>query len=196
MTDFGAGFETPMPPPPPRPIEYEDIDDSGWWLSVLVGVALVVLGLWLLTNLYESTTVLAILVGVSLIIGGVAEIMALGGRDGLGFAAWFGGGLVIALGLAVLAWPDITLWALAVLAGCGLVLAGLMRVTWALEGHRARDDWPLQLALGGLFVVLGLCVLAWPDATLQVLGFVLGVKAIVSGLFAIGTGWQVHRLAT
>lgn len=195
MTDSGA-YETPMPPPPPRPVEYEDADDSGWWLSMLIGVALVVLGLWLLTNLYESTTVLAILVGVSLIVGGLTEIMALGGRDQLGLAAWLGGGLVVALGIVVLAWPDITLWALAVLAGCGLVLAGLMRVTWALEGHRVRADWTVQLGIGALFVVLGLCVLAWPDATLQVLGFILGLKAVVSGVITIGTAWQVHRMAT
>ncbi|MGH9209138.1 MAG: HdeD family acid-resistance protein [Acidimicrobiales bacterium] len=196
MTDFGAEFETAMPPPPPRPIELEDVDDTGWWMSVLLGVALVAVGIWLLTNLYESVTVLAVLVGVSLIVGGVAEIVAMGGHNQLGLAGWLGGGLVIALGVAVLAWPDITLWTVAVIAGCGLMLAGLLRVTLALEGHRVRSDWPFQLALGGLFVVLGAAVVAWPEATLQVLGFLLGVKAVVSGLFAIGTGWQVHQLAS
>jgi uncharacterized membrane protein HdeD (DUF308 family) len=195
VSDLGAESEAPIPPPP-RPIEYRDVDDSGWWLSILIGIGLVVVGAWLLTNLYESVVVLAVLVGVSLIIGGVAEIVAMGGREGLGWVAWLGGGLVIVAGIAVLAWPDITLWALAVIAGCGLVVAGLVRITAALEGHRVRSDWPVQLALGVVGVVLGAVVLAWPEATLQVLGFLLGFKAVVTGLIAIGTGWQVHRLAT
>jgi uncharacterized membrane protein HdeD (DUF308 family) len=43
--------------------------------------------------------------------------------------------------------------------------------------------------------VLGIAVLVWPDATLVVLAFLLGIKFIVTGVIAIGVGWQMHRLA-
>jgi uncharacterized membrane protein HdeD (DUF308 family) len=198
MTDFGAemGFDSSVPPPPPRPIEYTDVDPSGWWLSLLLGVALVALGVWLLTNLFESVVVLAILVGASLIVGGVTEIVALGGRDGVGWPAWVGGGLVAALGVVVLAWPDITLQALAILAGAAVFVAGALRVVTALV-HRQDPGWPVLIALGGLGIALGLLIMAWPDATLVVLAVVLGLRAIASGLVAIGVGfqmWQIHRI--
>jgi len=195
VSDFSAEFEAPIPPPP-RPVEYRDVDDSGWRLSVLVGIALVVIGVWLMTNVYKSVIVLALLVGISLIIGGIAEIAAMGGREGVGWLAWLGGGLVIVAGIVVLAWPDITLWVLAVFAGAGLAIAGLVRIVSALEGHRTRDDWLFQLILGAISLVLGAVVLAWPEATLAVLGFLLGFRAVVTGLIAIGTGWQVHRIAS
>jgi uncharacterized membrane protein HdeD (DUF308 family) len=182
-------------PPPPRPIEYQDVDTAGWWLSILAGLALVAVGIWLLTNPFRSVVVLAVLVGVSLIVGGVAEVVALGGRDDLGWLAWIAGALVAAAGIAVLVWPDITLWALAALAGAGLVAAGLLRAATAFtrQGHA---DWPVQLALAGVTVAVGAVVLAWPDATIVVLAVLLGLRAIGTGLVAIGLGWQSHRLTT
>jgi uncharacterized membrane protein HdeD (DUF308 family) len=182
VSDFDAGFGSAVPPPP-RPVEYAEADASGWWLSVLGGLALVVLGVWMLTNVFESVVVLAWLVGISLIVAGVVEVMALHGERDIGWAVWLSGGLLVAAGIAVLVWPDITLWALAVMAGVGLVL------------DRDRADMPLQLGLGGLTIALGVVVLAWPDATLVVLAVLLGVRAIGSGLVAIGVGWQLRRFA-
>jgi uncharacterized membrane protein HdeD (DUF308 family) len=190
MADVGSAI-----PPPPRPVEYRDVDDQGWFLSLLVGVVLIAVGVWLLTNLFESVAVLALLVGVSLLVGGLVEVAALGGPGGVGWPAWLAGGLLVAAGVAVMVWPDITLWALAVIAGAGLILAGVLRVILALA-QRDQPDWPVHLAIGAAGIALGAVVVAWPDATLVVLGVILGVRAVATGLVAIGTAWQIHRLAT
>jgi uncharacterized membrane protein HdeD (DUF308 family) len=181
-------------PPPPRPIEYRDVDASGWWASLLIGVVLVGLGVWMLTNLFESVVVLAWIAGVSLIVGGIVEVAALGGRQALGWLAWLGALLLIGAGVVVLVWPDITLWVLALLAGATLMVAGLFRIVMALYN---RDDpgWTLDLGIGGFGVALGAVIMAWPDATLVVLAVSLGIRAIATGLIAIGAGWQMHRLA-
>jgi uncharacterized membrane protein HdeD (DUF308 family) len=189
-----AGLETPMPPPPPRPIEYRDVDPRGWWVGVLAGAALVVLGVWLLTSPFRSVVILAALIGVSLIVSGIVEALARGGPQDLGWPAWIAGALFVATGIAVLVWPDITLWAVAGLAGVGLILAGLLGVAIALS-RRERPGWPGELASAALGVLLGVVVLAWPDATLLVLAVLLGVRAVITGLIAIATGWQTHRLA-
>jgi uncharacterized membrane protein HdeD (DUF308 family) len=189
-------------PPPPRPIELADLDDRGWLLSVVLGVALVVIGVWLLANLYESVTVLAVLVGISLIVAGLAEAVALGGSaetGGLGVLAWVAGGLLVLTGLLLVAWPDATLWAVAVLAGAGLVVAGAVHAVRALADRGGEADRPerlLELGIGVLGVVVGAIVLAWPDATLLVLAVVLGLRAVATGLVAIGAGWRLHRLTT
>jgi len=194
VTDFDAGFRTPDPPPPPRPIEFTEADTGGWWLSIIGGIALVLLGVWLLTNLYDSVTVLAWLVGVSLIVAGIIEVLALHGERGIGAAVWLSGGLLVAAGIVVLVWPDITLWALAVLAGIGLILAGVLRVVVALT-ERDQPDFVVNLAIGAFGIVLGALVLAWPEATLVVLAVLLGIRFVVSGVVAIGMGWQLHRMA-
>ena len=89
---------------------------------------------------------------------------------------------------------DATLWAIAVVAGIGLILAGVLRIVVALA-DRDHADMPWQLGLGGLTVALGAIVLAWPDQTLVVLAVLLGIRAIGSGLVAIGVGWQMRRFA-
>lgn len=192
MTDYDAGFDAV--PPPPRPIEYADRDARGWWISVLGGLALIVLGVWLLTNLFESVTVLAWLIGISLIVAGIVEVLALHAVREVAVAAWISGGLLVAGGIAVLVWPDATLWALAVVAGLVLLLAGILRVVVALA-DRDSGDMPLQLGLGGLTAALGILVLVWPGQTLVVLAILLGLRAIGSGLVAIGVGLQMRRLA-
>jgi uncharacterized membrane protein HdeD (DUF308 family) len=188
MSDIGASY----PPPPPRPIEYQGVDSRGWWVSVLAGIALVVLGVWLLTNLYESVFVLALLVGVSLIVGGFLEA-AVADDAGLGWVGWLAGALTVAAGVAVLVWPDITLWALAVVAGASLLVSGVLHMAWAMA-RRQRDDWQEHVAIGALTAVVGALVVAWPDATLLVLGLILGVRAVVTGLVAIATGWRLRSL--
>lgn len=180
--------------PPPRPIEYRDVDASGWWASLAVGVLLVGLGVWMLTNLFDSVIVLAWIAGVSLIVGGIVEVTALGGRQALGWVAWLDAALLVGAGVVVLVWPDITLWALAILAGAALMAAGLFRMVIALY-NRDDPDWALDLGIGGFGVALGAVVLAWPDATLVVLALSLGIRAIVTGLVAIGAGWHLHHLA-
>ena len=190
-----ATHPTTHVPPPPRPIEYRDVDPTGWWLSVLAGLALVAVGIWLLANPFRSVVVLAVLVGVSLIVGGVTEAVARGGPRDLGWPAWIAGGLLVAAGIVVLAWPDITLWALAALTGAGLVAAGLIRAATAVA-RRDDADWPVRLALAGLTVAVGAIVLAWPGATVVVLAVLLGLRAVATGLVAIGVGWQAHRLTT
>jgi uncharacterized membrane protein HdeD (DUF308 family) len=195
VTDFDAGLGSPTPPPPPRPVEYGDLDTTGWWLSIVGGALLLVLGIWMVTNLYDSPVVLAWLVGASLILSGVVEVMALHGERGIGWAVWISGALLVAAGVAVIVWHAITLWAIAVLAGVGLVFAGVMRLVTAFM-NRDEPDFVLNLGLGALGVVVGVMVLAWPEATLMVLALILGIRFIVTGVVAIGMGWQLHRLAS
>lgn len=194
MTDHDGQAASAIPPPP-RPIELAGAESGGWWLAMVGGIALAVLGVWMLANPFESVVVLAWLVGISLIVAGVVEIMALHDERGIGLAAWLSGGLLVVAGGAVLVWPDITLWALAALTGAGLVLTGAARILVALTS-RDRAGRPVQLALGGLSVAVGAVVLAWPDATLVVLAVLLGLRAVATGLLGVGMGWQLRNVAT
>lgn len=180
-------------PPPPRPIEYRDVDSRGWWALLLGGVLLVGLGVWILTNLYESVVVLAWLAGISLIVGGLVELLSSAARRTLG-AAWLLGGASVLAGIVLLAWPDVTLWVVAVVAGLGLLVVGAVRLLVALA-DRDRPDLALDLGLAAFALATGAVVLVWPGATLVVLAVVLGIRAIGVGFVAIGLGWQAHRLA-
>jgi uncharacterized membrane protein HdeD (DUF308 family) len=187
--------------PPPGPVSYgpgvlDDLADDGsgrrWWLAVLVGLFMIGLGLWMLANLIESVLVLALVIGVSLITGGILDAFVLGSRSRPRWAGWIEGFLLVGTGMIVLAWPDITLYVLAVTGGLALGLGGLIHLGIAVA-HRNEPGGSFELGLGVLFLVLGGMVLAWPEATLVVLAVLFGVRAIVVGALAVGAGWQMRR---
>jgi len=180
-------------PPPPQPAEYEGVDRSTGTVLVAVGVALVILGLVLLANPFAAIWILGVLIGVSLIIGGLAEMASSRGTPGPHWPSLVIGGLVIVAGVAAAVWPDATVWVLAVVAGLGLAISGAVALIGALVG--GEDGRGLRLVLGGVSLVIGLAVLAWPDATLLVLAILIGLRTLINGLVSIGIGINIRRHA-
>jgi uncharacterized membrane protein HdeD (DUF308 family) len=163
-----------------------------WWLAVLLGLLMLGLGVWMLANLVESVVVIALIIGASLIAGGLIDAFVLGSPARPRWAGWLEGLLLVLAGIVVLSWPDITLWVLAVTGGLALALGGVLHLVLAFV-HRHDDGASVDLALGLLGLVLGAIVLAWPEATVLVLALLFGIRAILVGLLAIGAGWQMRR---
>ena len=180
-------------PPPPQPAEFEGVDRSTGTVLVVVGVALVILGVVLLANPFAAIWILGVLIGVSLIIGGLAEMASSRGAPGARWPSLVIGGLVIVAGIAAAVWPDATVWALAVVAGLGLAISGAVTLISALVG--GSDGRGLRLVLGAVSLVIGLAVLAWPDATLLVLAVLIGLRTLINGLVSIGIGINIRRHA-
>ena len=44
-------------------------------------------------------------------------------------------------------------------------------------------------------LVIGLAVLAWPDATVLVLALLIGFRTLVNGVVSIGIGLNIRRYA-
>ena len=183
-------------PPTPRPAPAsEGLVALGagtglrWWAVAVLGAVVAGLGVWMLLNLTESVLVLAIVVGLSLMSGG---FLVLAIDDGSGrWQPWVEALLLVAAGGVVLTWPDITLRVLALVAGLGLVLSGGVHVIAAVT-NRHTPGWVRELALGTVGVVVGGVVLAWPGPTLLVLTVLFGIRAVVTGVGAVGLAWQLR----
>ena len=74
----------------------------------------------------------------------------------------------------------------------GVVLAVTGAFTPRDDG-RARSA-PGLLVVGALSLVIGLIVVAWPDATLLVLAILIGLRTLVTGFLCIGIGWNLRRM--
>ena len=160
-----------------------------WWVFLTIGALSVVVGLLLLFDLAAAVATLALLVALGLVATGLSELVAAGRyRSVLGFVA---GGILVAGGLAAVVWPHITLWALAVVAGLGLIVSGAARIVGALSLRVEGWDW--LLAGGVVSVVVGVLALVWPDVTILALGILLGLRMIVFGVAEIMFGLALHR---
>ncbi|HEX5365305.1 MAG TPA: DUF308 domain-containing protein [Acidimicrobiales bacterium] len=163
---------------------------STWWAFVALGVVAAVLGLLLVLDLFTAVATLAVLVALGLLVTGIGELLSLGRyRPVLNAVA--GVALVVG-GVLALVWPDITLWALALVVGVDLVVVGVIRIVGALELR--GQDWGWLLAGGVLSVVVGLVALVWPEATILVLGVLLGVRVLLFGIEELAFGLALRSL--
>jgi uncharacterized membrane protein HdeD (DUF308 family) len=164
---------------------------SKWWLFLALGAATVVLGLILMLDLFAAARTLALLVALGLVLTGVGELITAGRYESrLGIVA---GAALIVGGVLAAVWPDITLWVLAVLTGIDFVVSGIARIMGAVSLR--VEGWGWLLFGGVLSLAVGVLALAWPGATILVLGLLLGVRMLFFGIAEIMFALALHQIS-
>lgn len=154
----------------------------------VTGLATIAVGVVLLFNPVGAARTLALLMGLAFVLGGLLEI-AVGWDSEHRWTAVVPGGILVVGGLLAVAWPEITLWTIAVLTGFALITHGVGRVVLAVAARHEVPGWP-WLALAGAFGILfGLVALVWPQATVLVLSLVLGAEIVVLGVLLLAAAF-------
>jgi uncharacterized membrane protein HdeD (DUF308 family) len=101
--------------------------------------------------------------------------------------------LTVALGLAVVVWPGVTLLAVAVLFGVQLVVFGIFRFVSAFTMHNiGAGTRTLYALLGVLSLIVGLWAIRRVDLTLVALALFLGIYWIINGTIEVFTSFEPH----
>ena len=165
----------------------------GWYL--IGGIALVVIGLLLLFNLFEAAHTLALLIALSLGIQGVEEIMN-ASKYHPKWPGYLMGALLLVTAVVAAVWPDITLWALAVIIGIGFIVTGIAELVLVFRFHHDLSYRWLFIALGAITVLIGILSLVWPEATILVLAILLGIRVLMLGIILIMFAMGLRKLTT
>jgi uncharacterized membrane protein HdeD (DUF308 family) len=165
---------------------------SGW--DIVLGVLLVIAGLVILGHVVWATAVSVIFLGWLGLVGGVVLIIAALfqlGRGGF-WATALSGGLLLVLGLMMLRNPGVAALTLTLIAGALFLAGGIVRLLAAFVPDAPRAALLLSGVVG---LVLGLIVLFNVfEATLTLLGILLGVQALTDGMMLLLFGrLQVSR---
>jgi uncharacterized membrane protein HdeD (DUF308 family) len=96
-------------------------------------------------------------------------------------------GLVsVGLGLVLAVWPGETLVVCAVLIAIQILVSGVLRIVMAVGGRGLDGGMrALQGLIGGFALIVGLLCLRHPVQTLLVIGILLGVWWVVSGVIDV-----------
>ena len=103
---------------------------------------------------------------------------------GLKSAAWIlmgAGAISIVAGLLAIAYPDITLLALALFAGVTLMISSAVNLVDAFSSESDGGTKAVSAILGVLGLIAGLVILRRPGETLLVLVLAIGIWLVVSG---------------
>ena len=158
----------------------------------LFGIAAVGVGIFLLLNPFAAVRTLALLVGLSLVIGGCLEIAA-GWESGRRALAILLGTVLIVGGLLAAFWPEVTVWTLAVLTGVSLLVHGIARIVTAFAGKAEISGWGWLALAGAVNVVVGIIALTWPEATVTVLAVILGLQVLFFGVLVLVAAFTGSR---
>ena len=168
---------------------------SGW--IVALGVVYVIAGLIALGSVVFATVVTVFVVGVMMLLAGVAEVVsALQIKSWGKFLLWvLLGVLYIVAGFATFENPLLAAALLTLLLGFALIASGVMRIVLAFS-MKQEMPWVWVAVSGVITLLLGLVILAhWPVSGLHILGLFLGIDLIIAGLGWIGIGLGLKRHA-
>jgi uncharacterized membrane protein HdeD (DUF308 family) len=164
---------------------------GNWLWFVVLGVALVVLGVVALGSTVIASLAVEMTFGVLLLIAGVGETVgSFWARRWSGvFLHLLSGLLSIVVGVLFLRNPIGGLAALTLLVACFFLVSGSFKIVVTLTHRFAHWVWPLVSGL--LDVLLGVLILAdYPPSALWVLGLFLGINFVFRGV-----NWIVLGLA-
>jgi len=106
------------------------------------------------------------------------------------------GAVRLAFGVLALAWPGLTVLALAIVFGAFALVDG---VSALVAARRRHEDTRLRRVLawfGALSVLLGLITVIWPSVTVKAIVLLFGAWAIVRGAGEIVTAIRIRKLVT
>jgi len=166
-----------------------------WGWIVALGVVYVIAGFIALGSVVMATVASVLVVGVMMIVAGVAEVFSAFQIKSWGkFLLWaLLGVLYIIAGFVTFENPLLAAALLTLILGASLVASGIMRIILSFSMKR-ETPWVWVLLSGVITLLLGLLILAhWPVSSLYILGVFLGIDLIMAGAAWIGLGFGLRR---
>ncbi|MEW6644811.1 MAG: HdeD family acid-resistance protein [Pseudomonadota bacterium] len=167
-----------------------------WGWIVALGVVYLITGVIALGSVVMATVASVLVVGVMMIIAGVAEVIGAFQFKSWGkFLLWvLLGALYVVAGFVAFENPLLAAALLTLILGASLVASGVMRIVLAFS-MKEQTPWGWVVVSGIITAVLGLLILArWPVSSLYILGMFLGIDLIIAGASWISLGFGLrHR---
>lgn len=166
-----------------------------WLVLMILGLASLVVGLWLIVSSDLSQAVVVVLLAIGLFISALSEFFWASGRE----KPWIGyllGVLLAVGGVIVLTQQDAGEFVIALVVGITLILVGLLQSAIALMSREEDPRWGWALAFGLVAIVIGILAISWPGATVRVIGIIFGIRLLFIGVGLVGLGNDFRKLRT
>jgi uncharacterized membrane protein HdeD (DUF308 family) len=160
---------------------------SVWWLTLIRGILLILLGVYALINPLMAAAALAQVIGIYLILDGAIAIYAgLTGQTLSRLWTTVRGVILIVVGLFVVGHPIIMAVVHATLLVCLLavsaLLSGVLEIYVAIRDRREIEGEGWLILSGALAIGFGLLLLASPLAAGMLMVQFLGAFAVIAGV--------------
>jgi uncharacterized membrane protein HdeD (DUF308 family) len=161
-----------------------------------IGFISLVAGLVLLFRPDRELQIIAIILGFLFVVSGFSQVAeaVTTHRKGSYWGLLVIRGLInFGIGLALIFWTGATLTAIIWLVGLDFVITGLIAII--VSFMIGKDGGRGALLIEGLITIaIGVIIMAWPEATKNVLGVVIGIGLTLLGLLFLFSGYQLSKV--
>jgi uncharacterized membrane protein HdeD (DUF308 family) len=165
-----------------------------WTAILVIGILTVAIGAVVIAWPSQTLTVLSVLLGIQLLVFGLFRLVGAFADNVVspGFVGFIGILGMIA-GVVVLRHPFETVTVLATILGAVWIVTGVIEVIDAIANKYV--DGRGWLALAGLVsIAAGVVIVAWPAPTVTVVAWIAGFYLIVFGLFICASAFSMRSL--
>ena len=163
-------------------------------VAIAVGAIVMLIGLLVMASPMVAGISVAMMVGVMLVISGIAQLV-FAFKSGSGIFAIILGVLTVLIGGYMVSNLDVALTALTIFLAAYLVASGISEALMSFQARPARG-WAWALFSGILSVVLGIMI--WAQAPLSgawAIGILIGIKLFFSGWALLMFGFAARGAA-
>jgi uncharacterized membrane protein HdeD (DUF308 family) len=156
----------------------------------------VVAGFLALVMPWASGVGVTFVVGLAMVIGGVARLVGAfsAGSFGRGTVAFIGGALTVLAGVVLVARPGVGLATLTLMLGAYLLVDGIFGAVLGFQ-VKPEQGWGWMLVSAAMSVILGfLLIREWPLSGLWAIGTLVGINLLFAGFSMISIGSAARKL--
>ena len=163
-----------------------------WETTLIVGIVTLILGLIVAFHPSGSLNVIAVLLGVLLLVSGIFNLIRMF-SSAESHRIWLGisGLLLIVLGVILIRHLHLTVALIGLLIGIGWIVQGLSALAVGASGGEGRGWW---IFFGIVSLIGGIVVTAFPTNSVTVIAVLAGIWFIVQGLFEIIGAFMIRRM--
>jgi uncharacterized membrane protein HdeD (DUF308 family) len=160
------------------------------------GIVFVAIGVTLLVWPKETFKALAVIIGIGLVIGGIAHSLdaLVTHRSGSYWGLLLARGLLdIAVGLFAIVYPDITVALVAIFVGVDLMIGGVIQIVVSRRASTEVEERSRFLWRGILWILGGIVIVALPGASITLFAWIIAFFFLLSGLMMLVVGFQLGK---
>ena len=165
-----------------------------WKTMLVAGIITLILGLIVAFHPSGSLNVIAVLIGVLMVIAGVFHLIRMFG-SGASHRVWLGisGLLLIVLGVILIRHLHLTVALMGLIIGIAWIVQGLsvLAAGFSLGAGEGRGWW---IFFGIVSLIGGIVVTAFPTNSVTVLAVLAGIWFIIQGIIEIIGAFMIRRM--
>lgn len=177
---------------PDRPATIENMLRQTWQYALAVGIVSVVLGIVVMVWPAVTLLVLAVILGIQLIFGGIYRLVnAIGGGTDMPWLVALVGVLLLIGGVIAIRNPGGTVEVLALVLGMAWLISGVVQLVATLfsTGYPHRG-WLLFNSV--ISIIAGLVVVSQPNISVATLAWVGGLFLVIGGVSLVFEAFAIR----